>query len=263
MIFYLSMFSFFVTFLYAMQYLKDIDDLRSQLSAVQATADANVISAESAKLQYLDLLKELDEKSNLLKDYEDRVNRLGEQVKDLQAREASQNQVKNEVLRMEQEIVHAVVEAGATKDCELRKLLDEVSPKNIEMLSKLLTARDKEIAKLREDMRDESRRYERKIKELESEVCHCSVFCYKFPTFHNAKIQSLLKCLSCFSCAFTCLWKQYLEKHQKLKKRVKKLEYDLQFAHAMNRKLQKVLINFLLFAYFLSKDQMNHPFSFS
>ena len=73
------------------QYLRELDDLRSQLSVTQATADASAATAQSAQLQFLALLKELDEKNSSLKEHEDRVTRLGEQLdnlqKDLQARE--------------------------------------------------------------------------------------------------------------------------------------------------------------------------------
>ncbi|OVA16662.1 hypothetical protein BVC80_1543g96 [Macleaya cordata] len=192
----------------AEQYLKELDDLRSQVSATQATADASAASAQSAQVQCLALLKELDEKNHSLKDHEDRVHRLGEQLdhlqKDLQAREVSQNQLKDEVLRIEQEIMQAVARAGASKDCELRKILEEASPKNIEKLNKHLTAKDEEIAKLRDEMRIMSAHWKLKTKELESQ----------------------------------------LEKHrradQELKKKVLKLEFCLQEARAQTRKLQRM-----------------------
>lgn len=157
-----------------MQYLKDLDDLRSQLSATRATADASAASAQSAQFQCLALIKELNEKSSSLKDHEDRVNRLGEQLEhlqnDLQARESSQKQLKDEVLRIEHEIMQAVVKAGAGKDCELRKLLDEVSPKNFEKINKLLINKDDEIAKLKDEIRFLSAHWKLKTKELESQV---------------------------------------------------------------------------------------------
>ncbi|KAK8973945.1 hypothetical protein V6N11_046905 [Hibiscus sabdariffa] len=77
------------------KYLSELDDLRSQLTATQATADASAASAQSAQVQCLALLKELDEKNSSLKEHEDRVTRLGEQLdnlqKDLQARECSKS----------------------------------------------------------------------------------------------------------------------------------------------------------------------------
>ena len=128
-----------------MQFLKELDDLRSQLSATRAIADASAASAESTQLPCLALLGEIDEKNSSLKEHEVHVNRLGEQLdllqKDLQARESSQKQLKDDVLRMEHDILQAIAKAGANKDCELRKLLDEVSPKKIEKINKLLTER--------------------------------------------------------------------------------------------------------------------------
>ncbi|KAK8591840.1 hypothetical protein V6N13_031866 [Hibiscus sabdariffa] len=66
------------------KYLSELDDLRSQLTATQATADASAASAQSAQVQCLALLKELDEKNSSLKEHEDRVTRLGEQLDNLQ-----------------------------------------------------------------------------------------------------------------------------------------------------------------------------------
>ncbi|CAN4108981.1 unnamed protein product [Withania somnifera] len=190
------------------KYVKQLDDLRSQLSATQATADASAASAQSAQLQCLALLKELDEKNSSLKEHEVRVNKLGEQLdllqKDLQARESSQRQLKDEVVRIEQDIMQALAKSGANKDCELRKILDEVSPKNIEKMNKLLTKKDKEIAKLRDEIKVMSAHWKLKTKELESQ----------------------------------------LEKHrradQELKKRIMKLEFCLQEARTQTRKLQRL-----------------------
>uniref|UniRef100_A0A5B7AAQ1 Putative myosin-11-like n=1 Tax=Davidia involucrata TaxID=16924 RepID=A0A5B7AAQ1_DAVIN len=192
----------------AEKYLKDLDDFRSQLSATQATADASAASAQSAQLQCLTLLKELDEKNSSIKEHEVRVNRLGEQLdllqKDLQARESSQKQLKDEVLRIENDIMQTLAKAGASKDCELRKILDEASPKNFEKINKLLTVKDEEIAHLRDEIRIMSAHWKLKTKELESQ----------------------------------------LEKHrradQELKKRVLKLEFCLQEARSQTRKLQRM-----------------------
>ncbi|KAK6911707.1 hypothetical protein RJ641_023800 [Dillenia turbinata] len=190
------------------QYLKELDTLRSQLSATQATADASAASAQSAQFQCSVLLKELDEKNSLIKEHEDRVNRIGEQLnnlqKDLQARESSQRQLKDEVRRIEQDILEAVAKAGVNMDCELKRLLDEVSPKNIDKMNKLLAAKDEEICKLRDEIRIMSAHWKLKTKELEAQ----------------------------------------LEKHrradQELKKRVLKLEFCLQEARAHTRKLQRM-----------------------
>ncbi|EOY11757.1 Encodes alpha-helical IF-like protein isoform 3 [Theobroma cacao] len=190
------------------QYLSELDDLRSQLSVTQATADASAASAQSAQLQCLALIKELDEKNSSLREHEDRVTRLGEQLdnlqKDLQARESSQKQLKDEVLRIEHDIMQAVAKAGANKDCELRKLLDEVSPKNYENINKLLTVKDEEIVKLKDEIRIMSAHWKLKTKELESQL------------------------------------EKQRRADQELKKRVLKLEFCLQEARAQTRKLQRM-----------------------
>ncbi|KAG9455526.1 hypothetical protein H6P81_000034 [Aristolochia fimbriata] len=141
----------------AEQYVKELDNVRNQLSVAQATADMSAAaSAQSAQQQCSALLREVDEKNTSLKEHEDNVNKLGEQLdilqKDLQARVSSQKQLKDEVLRIEQEIVGALSNARYNKDCELRKILEEVSPKNFEKINKHLRAKDEEIARLRDEI---------------------------------------------------------------------------------------------------------------
>ncbi|CAB4285070.1 unnamed protein product [Prunus armeniaca] len=192
----------------AEKYLTELDGLRSQLATTRATADASAASAQSAHLQCSALLKELDEKNCSLKEQDDRVIRLGEQLdnlqKDLQAREFSQKQLKDEVLRIEHDIMQAVAKAGVNKDCELRKILDEVSPKNIEKINKLLVAKDEEIAKLRDEIRVMSAHWKLKTKEFESQL------------------------------------EKQRRADQELKKRVLKLEFCLQEARSQTRKLQRM-----------------------
>ncbi|KAM1353592.1 hypothetical protein PS1_033403 [Malus domestica] len=192
----------------AEKYLTELDGLRSQLSATQATVDSSAASAQSAQLQCLALLKELDEKNCSLKEQDDRVIRLGEQLdnlqKDLKARECSQKQLKDEVLRIENDIMQAVAKAGVNKDCELRKILDEVSPKNIEKINKLLVVKDEEIAKLKDEIRVMSAHWKLKTKEFESQL------------------------------------EKQRRVDQELKKRVLKLEFCLQEARAQTRKLQRM-----------------------
>ncbi|XP_031498851.1 nuclear envelope-associated protein 2-like [Nymphaea colorata] len=192
----------------AEKHLKEMENLRSQLSVTQATADASTASAETAQLQCLTLLKELDNKNNSLKEHEDKVNKLGEQLdhlqKELQEREVSQKQLKDEVFRIEQEIKHAVAKSGETKESELMKILDEVSPKNLQNISKHLNAKDDEIARLRDEIRILSAHWKLKTQELESQL------------------------------------EKQRRADQELKKRVLKLEFCLQEARSHTRKLQRM-----------------------
>jgi uncharacterized coiled-coil protein SlyX len=168
------------------QYLHELDDLRTQLSITQATAEASAASAKSAQVQCLSLLKELNEKDISLKEHELRVNKLGEQLdllqKDLQARELSQMQLKDEVLRIETDIMDAIAKAGSRsdKDNELLKILSDVSPRNVQNLNSLLNAKNTEIARLREEIRILSAHWTNKTKELESQVYYIS-FIHKRP----------------------------------------------------------------------------------
>ncbi|XP_023538313.1 nuclear envelope-associated protein 2-like isoform X2 [Cucurbita pepo subsp. pepo] len=192
----------------ATKYLQELDGLRLQLAATQATADASAASAQSAQNQCLALLKELDEKNTSLKEHEDRVKRLGEQLDDLQkdlvARESSQKQLKDEVLRVEHEIMEALAKSGVSKDCELRKILDEVSPKNVVKINRLLIAKDEEIARLRNEIKTMTAHWKLKTKELESQL------------------------------------EKQRRADQELKKRVLKLEFCLQEARTQTRKLQRI-----------------------
>ncbi|CAN0897304.1 Nuclear envelope-associated protein 2 [Linum grandiflorum] len=187
---------------------QDLDSLRSELAATQATADASATAAQSTQLQCLALLTELDSKNCSLKENEDRVTRLGEQLdslrKDLQERENSQKQLKDEVLRIEHDIMQAIASAGDSKDCELRKILDEVSPKNFEKINKLLIGKDEEIVKLRDEIRIMSADWKVKTNDLESQL------------------------------------EKQRRADQELRKRVLKLEFCLQEARSQTRKLVRM-----------------------
>lgn len=189
------------------QYLHELDDLRSKLSVTQATAEASAASAKSAQSQCLSLLKELNEKDSSLKEHERRVNKLGEQLdhlqKDLEAREYSQRQLKDEVLRIETDIMDAVAKVGSNKDNELLKILSDVSPRNIDNLNKLLNAKDAEIARLRDEIRILSAHWTNKTKELETQL------------------------------------EKQKRTDQELKKRILKLEFCLQESRSQIRKLQR------------------------
>lgn len=116
------------------------------------------------------------------------MNRLVEQLdnlhRDLQARESSQKQLKDEVLRMENDIMQTLAEARVSKDCQLRKILDEVSPRNIEKINKLLVTKDEEVSRLKEEVRIMSDHWKLKTKELESQASRIIpffIFAVKFP----------------------------------------------------------------------------------
>lgn len=98
----------------------------------------------------MSLLKELNEKDNSLKDHRLRVNNLGEQLdllqKDVQAREVSQMQLKDKVIRIETDIMDEVAKAF-------------------------------EIAMLRGEIRILFAHSTNKTKNLESQVCYISFIC--------------------------------------------------------------------------------------
>lgn len=206
-----------------------------QLSLTRATADASALSAQSAQMQCLALVNELEEKNCSLKEHETRVNKLGEQLdllqKDLLAREVSQMQLKFEVSRIEHDIMQALTKSGANKDCELQKILDELSPKNFENINKLLDVKDQEIAKLRDEIRFMFAHWKLKTKSLN--LRFHSIFLIMY-----LHLPTILKLLS------PVLFISQLVKHrradQELKKKVLKLEFCLHEARAQTRKLQRV-----------------------
>ncbi|KAI4342895.1 hypothetical protein MLD38_027460 [Melastoma candidum] len=193
---------------FAQEYIKELDAVRSQLAITQATADASVASAQSAQLQCLALLKELDEKNLSIMEHETRVNRLAEQLdnlqRDLQARESSQKQLQDEVFRIKHDIRDAVTKAGVTTDGELRKIMEAVSPESIDNVNKLLVVKDEEIAKLKDEIRTMSSHWKIKTHDLESQL------------------------------------EKQRRADQELKKRVLKLEFCLQEARTQTRKLQRL-----------------------
>ena len=157
-----------------MQYLGELDDLRTELTVTKVTADASAASAQLAQMECLALVKDLDEKNNSIKQLENRVESLAEQLdklqEDLQVRESSQRQLKDEVQRVQRDIMESVVKAGVSKDLELRKALNEVSPKNFEETNRLLSQKDQEIAKLRDEIKVLSTHWKLKTQELETQV---------------------------------------------------------------------------------------------
>ncbi|XP_057426637.1 nuclear envelope-associated protein 2 isoform X2 [Lotus japonicus] len=192
----------------AEKYLMELDDLKTQLVSTRATADASAASAKSAQLHCVELVKELDEKNSSLREHEDRVTRLAEQLdnlqKDLQARESSQKHLKDEVFRIEHDIMEALTKAGDNKDRELRKILDEVSPRNFEKMNKLLVVKDEEIVRMKDEIKIMSAHWKLKTKELESQL------------------------------------EKQRRADQELKKKVLKLEFCLQETRSQTRKLQRM-----------------------
>ncbi|KAM0948403.1 hypothetical protein DsansV1_C06g0059031 [Dioscorea sansibarensis] len=190
------------------QYLQELEDLRSKLFTVQATAGASVVAAQSAMDQCLLLQKELHARDSSLKEHETRVHELGQQVdllqKNLEAREFSQVQLKDEILRLEKKITHAVASNATQIDGDLRKVMEVVSSNKTETMDTLLNAKDGGIPRLRDELKFLSENQKLKTIELESQ----------------------------------------LEKHQatdqELKKRVQKLEFSLQEARSQIRRLQKM-----------------------
>ena len=71
-------------------------------------------------------------------------------------------------------------------ESELRKILEEVSPKSIERMNRLLSVKDEEIAKLKDEVRLMSAHWKLKTKGLETQVQHpyLSVFTLLCSVFH-------------------------------------------------------------------------------
>ncbi|QHO45230.1 hypothetical protein HN51_014773 [Arachis hypogaea] len=192
----------------AAEHIKDMNDIRSQLLAARASADANAASTQSAELLCCELIKELNEKNSNLKEQEDCVIRLVEQLqhlqKDLLERESSQKQLKDTVLRIENDIMETFKRTGEKKESTLRKILDEFSPKNLEKMNKLLDVEDEEIAKLKDEIKIMSTHWKLKTMDLESQL------------------------------------EKQRHTDQELKKRILKLEFCLQDARSQTRKLLRI-----------------------
>lgn len=156
------------------QFVRELGDIKSQLAATHATAEASALSAESAQSQCRVLSKQLHERTGSLKDHEDQVTRLGEQLEnlrnELQAREYSQKQLRDEVLKVEGDIMRALSVVKTKENSEVQKMLNEDPPKNFERINKLLTAKDDEIARLRDELKIISAHWRFKTKELEDQV---------------------------------------------------------------------------------------------
>ncbi|WZZ56954.1 nuclear envelope-associated protein 3 [Brassica napus] len=145
------------------KYVKELGEIKSQLAATQATAEASALSADSAYSQCRLLSKHLHERTGSLKEQEDQVTRLGQQLEDLQkeleARESSQKQLRDEVSKVEVDLMRVA-----------SVLPEEDSPKNFERINKLLKAKDDEIARLRDELKIISAHWRFKTQELEDQV---------------------------------------------------------------------------------------------
>ncbi|AEE28447.1 unnamed protein product [Arabidopsis thaliana] len=139
------------------KFVKELADIKSQLAATHATAEASALSAESAHSHCRVLSKQLHERTGSLKEHEDQVTRLGEQLenlrKELRVRESSQKQLRDELLKVEGDIMRAVSVVKTKENSEVRNMLNEDTPKNSERINKLLTAKDDEIARLRDELK--------------------------------------------------------------------------------------------------------------
>ncbi|CAF1924423.1 hypothetical protein HID58_064394 [Brassica napus] len=144
------------------KYVKELGEIKSQLAATQATAEASALSADSAYSQCRLLSKHLHERTGSLKEQEDQVTRLGQQLEDLQkeleARESSQKQLRDEVSKVEVDLMRVA-----------SVLPEEDSPKNFERINKLLKAKDDEIARLRDELKIISAHWRFKTQELEDQ----------------------------------------------------------------------------------------------
>lgn len=157
------------------QFIKELEEFRSQLDATKQTAEASADSAHSTHIQCSMLKKQLDDKTRSLREHEDRVTQLGHQLdnlqRDLSLRECSEKQLREEVTRIEREITEAIAKAGlGSTDCAFQKLLEDVSPMKLERTNRLVEVKDEEITKLKDEIRLMSGHWKHKTKELESQV---------------------------------------------------------------------------------------------
>ncbi|EPS66306.1 hypothetical protein M569_08476 [Genlisea aurea] len=193
----------------AEMYAKELDDLKSQLAATKEIAEASAVSAQSAHLLCSSILKQVQENEFCMKEQESRVDKLEEQLEfllnDLRAREFSQVQLKDEVLRIEHEIMQTLSFFGFNGDCEQpQRMSEEAPPRNFDRINKYLTIKDDEIGKLRDDIRIVSAHWMLKTKDMESQI------------------------------------EKHRKADQELKKKVMKLELYLQEARSQTRKLHRM-----------------------
>lgn len=160
-----------------LQFRNELDGLRSQLSAIQATAESTAVSAKSMLLHCSCLLGKLNDKNNLMTEGEFLVNPVAEQLnqlhKYLKSTDPSLRQFKDYYFsRTESDITDAFAKAGFDNVNEILKIHSDVLSKNSENIDQDLIFEDDGVAKLREDIRVLSAHWENRSKELESQVDH-------------------------------------------------------------------------------------------
>eukprot|EP00249_Psilotum_nudum_P012290 c236_g1_i1 orf=213-1244(-) len=192
----------------AEQYLQELVDVRAKLEAGQTAADSSATVGNTVHLQCTNLLKEIEKKYELLQEREKFITRLGQQLTELQhdmkQREISQKQSRDEVERFQAEMKMALAKTSANKDGEFKKLMEDFSAKNVEQFAKHLSAKDDEIARVREEIKLASAQLKFKTQDLEAQL------------------------------------EKQRKADQELKKRVIKLEFWLQDARSQTRKLQRI-----------------------
>lgn len=157
------------------QFIKDLEELRSQLDATKQTAETSADSAQSTQIQCSVLKKQLDDKTRSLREHEDRITHLAHQLDNLQRvmslRECSEKQLREEVKRIEREITEAIAKAGiGGTDCMIQNLIEDVSQMKFEKMNRLVEVKDEEITKLKDEIRLMSGHWKHKTKELECQV---------------------------------------------------------------------------------------------
>ncbi|KAG6545363.1 hypothetical protein Mapa_013212 [Marchantia paleacea] len=190
------------------QYAVEIAELRDRLSVSEEVAEAMTGSAHSAQLQVEALLKEIEEKNLELQEQRNLIVILEEQLRELQVelkrKESSQKQLRFEVQDLETQIEMSLGRSYVSKECEFRKLLNEVSSRNIEHLERYLLAKDDEIGRLKQDVKVASTELRLKTLELDAQL------------------------------------ERQQRADQELRKKVVKLELSLQEARLQAKKLKKV-----------------------
>ncbi|BFI34019.1 hypothetical protein MPTK2_4g20150 [Marchantia polymorpha subsp. ruderalis] len=190
------------------KYAIEIAELRDRLSVSEEVAEAMTGSAHSAQLQVEALLKEIEEKNLELQEQRNLIVILEEQLRELQdelrRKESSQKQLRFEVQDLESQIEMSLGRSYVSKECEFRKLLNEVSSRNIEHLERYLLAKDDEIARLKQDVKVAGTELRLKTLELDAQL------------------------------------ERQQRADQELRKKVVKLELSLQEARSQAKKLKKM-----------------------
>jgi chromosome segregation ATPase len=156
------------------QYLRELVDVRAKLGSAQEVAESRAIAAATAESQCASLMKEIESQGEALQGHEARSADLARQMlglrQELRCKEASEQQLREEMERLGVEMKLAIAAAASQNHGEMSCALEGFLQRSSEHLSKGYVIKDEEISRMRDEIRLLSLQLKAKAQELDAQV---------------------------------------------------------------------------------------------